>query len=115
MPEKDPSNYSFLTYIWVVAISSWGGIVSFHQKVVLGHARPFNLAELFGEILTSAFVGVVTFWLCEWANIPQMLTAAFVGITGHMGSRAIWRLEIALEGWFIKRTGSIDQIQQGDR
>lgn len=105
MPEKDPFNYSFLTYLWVVAISSWGGAVSFHRKVVLGHARPFNTAELAGEILTSAFVGVVTFWLCEWASIPQMLTAAFVGVTGHMGSRAIWQLENVLERWFANRTG----------
>lgn len=93
MPEKDPANYPLFTYLWVILISSWGGIVSFHRKMKSGHTRPFNMMELMGEIATSAFVGVVTFWLCEYANIHQTLTAAFVGITGHMGSRALFQLE----------------------
>lgn len=93
MPEKDPANYPLFTYLWVILISSWGGIVSFYRKTKLGHTRPFNVMELLGEITTSAFVGMLTFWLCEAANINPLITAAFVGITGHMGSRAIWQLE----------------------
>lgn len=93
MPEKDPTNYSLLTYLWVIVLSAWGGVVSFLRKRKNSMARPFNFAELLGEIFTSAFAGVLTFWMCEAANISPLVTAALVGISGHMGSRAIFHLE----------------------
>lgn len=93
MPEKDPASYPLITYAWVFALSAWGGIVSFLRKQKAGTARPFNFAELIGEVATSAFAGVITFWLCEASGFNQLISAAFVGIAGHMGSRAIFHLE----------------------
>jgi len=93
MPEKDPTNYSLLTYAWVLLLSIFGGAVSFIAKLRTGNARPWNFAEFAGELVISAFAGILTFYLCEWSNTPQILTAALVGISGHMGSRAIFKLE----------------------
>lgn len=93
MPGKNPENYQLLTYLWVFGLASWGGIVSFMRKMKDGHARAFNIAELVGEIFTSAFAGVLTFWMCEAAGFSGLVTAAFVGISGHMGSRAIGMME----------------------
>lgn len=92
-PTKDPGNYSLLTYAWVIGLSGWGGLVSFLRKRREGHVRPFNFTELIGEIFTSAFVGLLTFWLCEAGHINPLTTAALVGISGHMGSRAIFGIE----------------------
>lgn len=96
MPEKSPENYTLLTYFWVFGLSALGGAVSFMRKVREGHARAWNFAELLGEIATSAFAGVMTFYLCEWSGFAPLATAAFVGIAGHMGSKAI----ALLEGFF---------------
>lgn len=93
MPEKDPANYSLLTYAWVITLSAWGGAVSFMRKRRRGLVRPFSWLELLVEVLTSAFAGVLTFWLCEASAINPLVTAALVGISGHMGSRAIFLLE----------------------
>lgn len=93
MPEKDPSSYSLLTYAWVIVLSIWGGAVNFYQKVKAGDARPFNFVEFIGEICTSGFAGVITFYLCEAGNFSPLMTAAMVGIAGHMGGRAIFQLE----------------------
>ena len=93
MPEKDPTTYSILTYAWVVGLSCLGGIVSFARKIRAGQARPYNLMEFFGEIMTSAFVGIITFYLCEAAALDTLMTAVFVGVSGHMGTRAIYMLE----------------------
>lgn len=101
MPEKDPTTYSLLTYGWVLTLASWGGVVNFLRKRKSGDARPFNVVELIGEIVTSAFAGMVTFWLCEASGIGGLITAALVGISGHMGSRAIF----AFERWAEKRFG----------
>lgn len=93
MPEKDPTTYSLITYFWVAILSAWGGAVNFIRKTKSGQSRPFNLMELIGELMTSAFAGVLTFWLCQAANIDGLITAAMVGISGHMGSRAIFHFE----------------------
>lgn len=93
MPEKDPTSYTLLTYLWVAGLSAWGGLVNFWGRCKTGTSRAFNFFELIGELVTSAFAGVLTFWLCEAAGINGLITAALVGICGHMGSRAIFQLE----------------------
>lgn len=105
MLEKDPTNYSLLTYAWVLILSAWGGVVNFIRKSRTGAARPFNLTELIGEIFTSGFAGVLTFWLCEFSGIAPLMTAALVGISGHMGGRAIFQIEQWIEQRFEAMKG----------
>ena len=97
---KDPTTYGLLTYLWVFGLSSWGGFVSFMRKRKQGVARPFNIAEFFGEIATSAFAGVLTFYLAESAGLPQLMTAAMVAVSGHMGGRAVFLIERWMERKF---------------
>lgn len=100
MIDKDPTSYSLLTYAWVFLLAMLGGVVNFVRKLQQGHVRAFNFVEFIGEIVTSAFAGVITFWLCENANMSPLLTAAFVGVSGHMGSRAIFMAENWLKSKF---------------
>lgn len=93
MPEKDPTNYSMLTYLWVFALAMTGGVVNFMRKVRAGTVRAFNITEFLGELITSGFAGLLTFWLCEAADINKLLSAVLIGISGHMGSRAIFKIE----------------------
>jgi CHASE2 domain-containing sensor protein len=102
---KDPTSYSWLTYAWVVLWSVLGGIVSWYGKIKAGAARPFNLAELLGEIATSAFAGVTTFYLCEWAHLDPLLSAVFIGIAGHMGTRFVFFMERVLEKHMTNKLG----------
>lgn len=97
MPEKDPLSYAAITYAWVLTLSSWGGVVGFLNKKRSGAVRAFNITELLGEICTSAFTGIITFYLCEQASFQPLMTASFVGISGHMGSRAIFAFEKMIE------------------
>lgn len=103
MPEKDPFNYSWVTYAWVVALAMAGGVVNFTRKMREGIVRAFNVTEFLGEIVTSGFAGLLTFWICEWSGISPLLTAVFVGISGHMGSRVL----LEFEKWAIKRFSGI--------
>ena len=93
MPEKDPTNYSIFTYMWVFGLSAWGGIVSFFRKVREGSSNKFSFVELVGEIATSAFAGLITFYLCEASGFSQLWTAVLVGVSGHMGTRALFHME----------------------
>lgn len=100
MPEKDPTTYSLLTYGWVLMLSLFGGVVHYIKKVRDNVTSRFNLSELVGDLLTSAFAGVITFYLCEAGEINKMATASLVGVSGHMGSRAIFIFETYLKKRF---------------
>lgn len=100
MLEKDPTSYTIFTYSWVFGLAIMGGIVNFMRKMQLGYVRVFNVVEFIGECVTAAFAGVLTFWLCESAGISGLVTAAMVGISGHMGSRAIFMFEDWLKSKF---------------
>jgi len=101
MPEKDPTSYELITYLWVLALSCWGGIANYIRNMKSGYVTQFSLPEIVGEIVISGFTGVLTFWLCELSSFPPLLTAALVGVSGHMGSRAI----TLLESHFKRRMG----------
>lgn len=83
--------------LWMIGIAAAGGVVSFYQKVKAGRSRPFNFAELIGEMLVSAFVGLITYWLCKAYGVGEYWTAAGVAISGHMGARLLFIVEQIIE------------------
>ncbi len=87
---KDPATYSWLTYLWVVLISGWGGLVRFMNSMRGSKETTREaLLTLAAGLITSTFVGVLTFWLCELANFKPLSTAVYVAVTGHMGAEAL--------------------------
>lgn len=99
MPGNDPSNYSMLTYIWVLGLSAWGSLVQVIRRATDSELTLKTKLQLIAaEVTISTFAGMVTFFLCEYAHIDKMLAAAFIAISGHMGARAI----ILTEKMFIK-------------
>lgn len=98
-PEASYDLATLLTWLWVIGLSLLGGFVSFIQKLKTGHVRAWNFTEFVGELATSAFVGILTFKACNWLNWDASLTAAVVGITSHMGSRALFKAEEKFTAW----------------
>lgn len=94
---KDPLDYPLKQYGFMLATALLGGLVSWWAKVRKGEVQAWHLNTLIGELCTSAFAGLLAFWLCEWAGTPALLTASFVGIAGHMGTRAIQSFEAFAE------------------
>lgn len=103
--EKDPLSYQWLTYAWVIFISLWAGIANYCKRIKYRESVPFSLAEFIGDITISGFVGVLTFFICESARINPMLSAAIIGISAHMGSRALFMLEQLLVILAKRRSG----------
>lgn len=105
MSDKDPMQLGLVTYAWIVGLSMMGGFVSFMHKLRDGSVRAFNMTEFVGELCTSAFAGIITYYLCEYANFPPLLTGALVGVSGHMGNRALLLFERYLAEKFEKKDG----------
>lgn len=100
-PSRLPINWAHVwTALWVGALSGWGGVANFWRKRMHGQARPFNLAELFGEMCISSFAGVITYLLATAGGINELVVAALVGISGHAGSRAVFGIEKMLDKKF---------------
>lgn len=95
MLDKDPTTFSLLTYLWVFLLAMAGGLVAFIRRLNLS-PKPLPLSEvfikLFGELIISGFAGVLTFYLCEYWDFDQLLTAVLVAISGHLGGGAIDRI-----------------------
>lgn len=82
-----------LTYAWVIGLSLLGGAASFVRRVRSGQSKYSNIVELIGELVVSSFAGLVTFFLCQSAEFDGALSAAFIAISGHMGTRIIFKFE----------------------
>ena len=92
MPNS-PENYSLITYLWVVGLSILGGTVRTLTNLKAGMEWKDVFRRWVIDITVSAFIGIITFFLCEYAQLEPVLTAAFVGVSAHMGTRAILIIE----------------------
>lgn len=90
---KGPLDYSVKQYGLTLGVALLGGLVNWMAKVRAGQANAWNVMQLVGELCTSAFAGLLAFWLCEWSNAPPLLSVTLTGIAGHMGTRAIGAFE----------------------
>lgn len=75
-------------YLWAALLSAWGGVVNYIEETSKNKS-PFMWRELTFDIVTSSFVGVLTYLFCRAAGIEGPLAAVLIGISGHMGPRAI--------------------------
>lgn len=90
---RNPLDYSLKQYGLVLGFALLGGLVGWYNKVRAGILPGWSINHLIGELCTSAFAGLITFWLCEWAAFPPLLTASLTGVMGHMGTRGVSMLE----------------------
>lgn len=103
MPDKDPTTYTAITYIWVGLLAMGGGLVAFIRRLNKSRKpQPLSLIfiKLMGELVISAFAGVVTFYLCEYLGISPLLTAVMVAVSGHLGGNAIDLISKKVEDFF---------------
>jgi hypothetical protein len=99
---KNPLDYSLKQYALFLGAALLGGFVSWYSKVRSGAIPALSINHLVGELCTSAFAGLLCFWICEWSGFPQLLTAALTGVMGHMGTRGI----SMLEEWAAQKFGA---------
>lgn len=75
-------------YVWTILLSAWGGIVNYIDETEK-QKKPWNWRELLFDVVTSSFAGVLTYLFCQAANIHGPMAAVLIGVSGHMGTRAL--------------------------
>jgi hypothetical protein len=94
---KSPDDYSILMYAFVISIASFGAFVNHINR----HYKCLKCAvsSMIVDLITSSFIGVIVFWLCEEMNISPLNTAILVALSGHAGTRVIF----ILQNYFLKK------------
>ncbi len=93
MMPNNPENFPLITWLWVIGMSILGGTVRTLTNLKMGMMPSDMLRRWVVDAIISIFIGMVTFFLCQWAIFPQMLTIALVSLSAHMGTGAIVMLE----------------------
>lgn len=100
---KSPLSYSLREYGTILAIAMLGGFVRWYNAVRRGESAAYDLRTLVGELFTSAFIGILTFWACEAMNVQPLVTAALAGMAGHAGVAGLMWAEKVLKKFFERR------------
>lgn len=93
----NPKFAHLITYLWVLLLSTFGGLASFARRIKSGETIHHPVRDLFVDLLISGFTGLLTFWLCIYGAIDYPLNAVLIGIASHMGTRGLIFLERAVE------------------
>lgn len=90
MTKEQIFNSDWFTYLWVLGVSLWGGMVSFFEK----DTEPFSWRRLAVRLLSASFAGMMTAYVCQAGGITGPLMGAFAGVAAHMGTPALMRLKM---------------------
>jgi len=114
---KSPLSYSLREYGVILLIAMVGGFVRWFTAVRKGEANAYSIRVLVGELGTSAFMGILTFWVCEAMAVQSLLTYALAGMAGHVGVAGLMWAERVLEKFFENKYGvpSTDRAPLDDK
>jgi hypothetical protein len=102
---RSPLSYSLREYGLILAIAMLGGFVRWYNAVRRGQSMAYDLRILVGELFTSAFLGILTFWACEAIGVQPLVTAALAGMAGHAGVSGLLWAERVLKRFFEHKYG----------
>lgn len=85
----NPLQITLAEYGLMLSISILGGLVGWIRKVKSGELPPWSLAQLIGEMVISAFAGLLTFWACTAVGMQPLLIAPLAGMAGLAGSNGL--------------------------
>ena len=102
---RNPLQISLAEYGLMLGVAIFGGVVGWIRRVNAGELPPWSLAQLIGEMVISAFSGLLTFWACSAADVPLMVTAGLAGMSGLAGSKGLVLAERAAQRFAERRLG----------
>lgn len=101
MDGKDPFGYPIITYLAVIGLACFGGIVKY-----LNTATEFKFGRFCIDVITSGFTGILTFYVCQFLNITGSLSAVLIATSGLLGNRCFKTFE---DIWLNKVGGRYSQ------
>jgi hypothetical protein len=94
---ESPLTLPLRDYGFMLSLALLGGMASWWAKVRKGDRSAMSIYAFIGELVTSALAGLLAFFVCKYFALSPWLTAAIVGMAGHMGTRALSAGEALLQ------------------
>lgn len=88
---KDPNNIPLGIYAFVVVLAAAGGAVRYLNDET--KLKSFSVARLSIDMITSAFAGLMTYWVTVYMNLNPTMGSMLVAIGGYLGVNAIREFE----------------------
>jgi hypothetical protein len=102
---RNPLQISLSEYGLMLSVAILGGLVGWIRKVKSGDLPPWSLAQLIGEMVISAFGGLLTFWACTAIGLQLVVIAPLAGMAGLAGSKGLALAERYAQKFAERRLG----------
>lgn len=102
-------DHNFFTYLLIVILSLWGGLVNYLGRIRSGAVTRFNLVELVGEFTISAFAGLTIGLIAMSFKVDPLMVLALGGVAGHAGGRTVYFLDRIFESRLKSLTDSVNK------
>lgn len=87
-PDNDPNNVAGITWLIMLGMACWGGLVRYLIDIKQGKAK-WSVLNGLATVIVSAFAGVIAGFVCLSSGLDLFWMWASAGVSGAMGSVAI--------------------------
>ena len=86
---------SGMQYLGYVLLAVAGGFANHIRRLRTGEIKSFKVTPLLIDLFISGFAGSLVALLANYFELPNELVYFLAGISGHLGARSIFILQIA--------------------
>ena len=112
MSHRSPEEISLFTYGFLTFWGLLAGAANHLHRRVRAEPRAIRRFELASDLCYCLFSTYMAFFLCEWRELPEMLTIPIVGVAAHSGARFIWALDAKFFSYMDRIEAGQDQTKQ---
>ena len=76
-------------FLWVLWLSMWGATAAYLQKIKDTGPHSFNFFTFLVECFTAGFVGLLTYFVCDYYMVDARLAAVWIGVNAYTGTRCL--------------------------
>jgi len=88
--ELNPTSYDLITYLWVIGLSIWSGIIGLSLKLRQQKDSRYKIFDTITDLSASILVGILTFYTCESLTIPKLQTMVLIILASHTGPKTLF-------------------------
>lgn len=114
MPEKNPENWSIVTWLLTLGFATLGGFAGWFRRMKSGQHEPFQLKSLIGELVIAWLLGIATVMAAIAWGMEPGYAYGLGGLCGHLGAKGLDRVEKLFEAYMKSLTEKVGGKTEAD-
>lgn len=93
--DKDPNNWDAAFWLFLSGLGICGGIIRYFDDLRKESARnprsrkKFEIFEMIVKAISSAFVCIVIYFICQGLNISDLVSLGLAGVASYFGTESL--------------------------